>query len=193
MKKLIVIVIVIFIVTYISYNHTNTKIEENKIYIKNIDFSVGESAPLDIDNTRIIEKTKEILTAVYNENDFNKFNIDIDLSSDSIFYAYFLTKDTTGYFVSFNIDEGIINSLIKLEEVEIKSKDLQKSLDELLNIVEENIEKLQIYDIGNFEIDDYEFFGNTFAVYYKNKYSNRRISIFIDYVTGELLEYNYYI
>ncbi len=193
MKKLIVIVIVIFIVTYISYNHTNTKIEENKIYTKNIDFSVGESAPLDIDNTRIIEKTKEILTAVYNENDFNKFNIDIDLSSDSIFYAYFLTKDTTGYFVSFNIDEGIINSLIKLEEVEIKPKDLQKSLDELLNIVEENIEKLQIYDIGNFEIDDYEFFGNTFSVYYKNKYSNRRISIFIDYVTGELLEYNYYI
>ena len=190
MKKLIVIVIVIFIVTYISYNHTNTKIEENKIYTKNIDFSVGESAPLDIDNTRIIEKTKEILTAVYNENDFNKFNIDIDLSSDSIFYAYFLTKDTTGYFVSFNIDEGIINSLIKLE---IKPKDLQKSLDELLNIVEENIEKLQIYDIGNFEIDDYEFFGNTFSVYYKNKYSNRRISIFIDYVTGELLEYNYYI
>ena len=184
MKKVVVIVIVIFIVTYISYNHTNTKIEENKIYTKNIDFSVGKG---------IIEKSEEILTAIYNENDFTKFNIDINLSSDSIFYAYFLTEETTGYFVSFNIDEGILNSLIKIEKVEIKSKDTQKSLDELLDIAEENIEKLQIYDIDSFEIDKYEFFGETFAIYYKNKYSSRQISIFIDYVTGELLEYNYYI
>lgn len=193
MKKVVVIVIVIFIVTYISYNHTSTKIEENKIYTKNIDFSVGKGAPLDIDDTRIIEKSKEILTAIYNENDFTKFNIDINLSSDSIFYAYFLTKETTGYFISFNIDEGILNSLIKLEKVEVKSKDTQKSLEELLDIAEENIEKLQIYDIDSFEIDKYEFFGETFAIYYKNKYSSRQISIFIDYVTGELLEYNYYI
>ena len=62
-----------------------------------------------------------------------------------------------------------------------------------MDIAEENIEKLQIYDIDSFEIDKYEFFGETFAIYYKNKYSSRQISIFIDYVTGELLEYNYYI
>ena len=194
MKKVIVIVIVvIFIVTYISYNHTNTRIEENKIYTKNIDFSIGKGGPLDIDDTRIIEKSKEILTAVYNENNFTKFNIDINLSSDSIFYVYFLTKERMGYFVSFNIDEGILNSLIKLEKVENESKNIQKSLDKLLDIAEDNIDKLQIYDIDNFEIDRYEFFGNIFAVYYKNKYSNRQISILIDYVTGELSEYNYYI
>ncbi|NME84357.1 hypothetical protein [Clostridium sp. SM-530-WT-3G] len=77
MKKIIFVFLSIAFILFILYSNADKYIKANKIYTKHIDLD-QDANKITIDNTRIMEKTKNILSDIYGIDDFSKFNIQSD-------------------------------------------------------------------------------------------------------------------
>lgn len=189
MKKIIFVFLSIAFILFILYSNTDKYIKINKVYTKHIDLD-QDSNKITIDNTRIMEKTKNILSDIYGIDDFSKFNIQSDFYNN-IFYIYFFHNGNKGYFISYDIDKGVVTILSKLLDNGSKEKSEIKSLDELEEIIRYYLIELEVSDIDNYETSDHVYYSNYLEVKLTNKLTQKEIRITVNVYKGELIEYDF--
>lgn len=192
MKKLIVIFLSAIIVIFISYSKTDNHIKANKVYTKDIDLA-QDNNNITIDNTRMMERSKEILNDIYGIGDFSDYRTQYDFADYNVFYVYFFDKDNNGYFISYNVDKGILIALSKITDVEPvrEGEGKGKSLDELKEMIMGYLKKLEVSDSDNYEISSYDYYGNYLDVRLTNKLTQNEIRISVGIYTGELDNFDF--
>ena len=190
MNKIIALLLSILIIIGILCSQNNNHIKVNQIYTKYIDLDHANNK-INIDDTRIIEKSKEMLSSIYGVDNFSKYIIDSDFSGNNIFYIYFYDKDGSGYFISYNIDKGIVMSLSKLGSDDRFTTGDYKSLDNLIEIIKTNLKELQVDDLESYEMTGYNYYSSYLEVNFTNIDTQSKIKAIVKLYSGELLDYNF--
>lgn len=190
MKKIIFLFLSASIAVFILYSNMDKYIKTNKVYTKHIDLN-QDSSKITIDNTRIMEKSKQILNYIYDVDDFSQFTIESDFY-DNIFYIYFFNKDENGYFISYNIDKGVVITLGKLLDKKKISENEIKSLEEIEEIIEDYLNELELSDSDNYVIIDHAYYSNYLDVKLANQLTQNEIRFTINIYNGELVEYDFF-
>lgn len=190
MNKIIVLLLSVFIIICISCSKNNNYIKVNQIYTKYIDLDHANNK-INIDDTRIIEKSKDMLSSIYGVDDFSRYIIDSDFSGNNNFYIYFSDEDGSGYFISYNIDKGIVMSLNKIGSDDRFTTGDYKSLDELIEIIKTNLKELEIDDLESYEMSGYNYYSSYLEVNFTNIYIQSKIKVIVKLYSGELLDYNF--
>lgn len=193
MKKIIFIVLTTILIIYISYEKQNSIIKENKIYSQDIDFSSSSGYKVNVDSTMAIEKAKELISSIYNEKNFDDFEIDFDFYMDNTFYIYFNKDSTPLYFVNLDIDKGEVREFSRQQLYNYSLENTTfKEYDELKEISLKYMEKLQVRGIDNYIIDSYEYYTQEIQIKYLNTLTGESLSIILNIGSGELIEYSLY-
>lgn len=192
MKKIIVLILGIVCILAVFYDSSNENIQINKLYTKSLEFEDDTSEKIKIDDTKIIERSKEIIEDMYGEKDFSAFEIEYDVSSDGEFYIYFSKGGIDEYYIYYQIEKGMLLLLSHSNKYKDFNLSEVKETEELIKYSNEYIKKIQKNDSSNYEVYRTEYYGNIFSSVYINNYTAEKISILINAETGEFIEYNYY-
>lgn len=194
MKKLIFIFILILIVLIISYTDRERSIKINTIYKHNLEVSNENNTIINIDDTKVVNKAKEIVKSIFVEEDLNVLNIESGFLGSNEFYVYFIYNETPKYYLLFDIDEGVLIKFYKEMYSYNEYEKNYKSAEELLENSQKYIEILNERQYQDYEIYSYNYYDayNLFSIVYVNKYNESQINLMLDYTTGEFFQYDNY-
>lgn len=194
MKKLIFIFILMLIVLIISYTDREGSIKINTIYKHKLEVTNENNAIINIDDTKVVNKAKEIVKSIFVEEDLNALNIESGFSGSNEFYVYFIYNETPKYYLLFDIDEGVLIKFYKEMYSYNEYEKNYKSAEELLENSQKYIEILNERQYQDYEIYSYNYYDayNLFSIVYVNKYNESQINLMLDYITGQFFQYDNY-
>lgn len=193
MKKLIFICILILIVLTISYTtNSEDSIKINTIYKHHLEVANENDTIINVDDTKVVNKAKEIVKAIFVEEDFNNLNIESGFSGNNEFQISFIYNETPKYYLLFDIERGILISFYKVMYYSNGDAKNYKSSEELLEISQKYIEILNEKEYQDYEIYRYNYYSpyNLFSIVYVNKYNETQINLMIDSITGQFFQYD---
>ncbi|MEG0295084.1 MAG: hypothetical protein RR620_00115 [Clostridium sp.] len=203
MKKSLLLILTIIILLYLSYSKLANPIKTNYLYTKPLLIESKPPTPseLSIDDSMIIQKAKDILISL-SDNEDNTNVIDFsDLTSkveiihtktnNSPISVVFSKGSVPYYYIDFDLNTGqLTNVTSTIDYVEDLSSPIL-SIDELRSASHNYFNNLPLNNLQDY-IFSYESMPLFYIAYYENILINKTIIIIINPTTGKLSSFSIY-
>lgn len=198
MKKVIYLILLIFLTIEVIPIEIKNNTKENKVYSRKIDLSSEDKGPsaLDIDNKVLIDRSKEILKKFYPDEDFDKYESKLYMPYSKCIYVDFLKTGINNieYEIGYKVNDGSISELKKnnLANIVIEKNVDYIKLAELRDEGLEYLRKLKVADLNEYILNNEILDSYSYFAYYRNVLLNKDLNIHIDPETYELLYFSIY-